>query len=52
MYTEDAVLDLPQSGERFVGVENMKGSKQLAMIFTVAACLHWWTGTVHQLAHA
>jgi SnoaL-like protein len=25
MYHPDAVLDFPQSGERFVGVENMKG---------------------------
>jgi hypothetical protein len=24
MYTEDAVLEFPQSGERFVGVENMR----------------------------
>jgi hypothetical protein len=24
MYTEDVVLEFPQSGERFVGVENMR----------------------------
>jgi SnoaL-like protein len=24
MYTEDAVLEFPQSGERFVGVENLR----------------------------
>lgn len=24
MYTEDAVLEMPQSGERFVGIENMR----------------------------
>jgi hypothetical protein len=25
MYTDDAVLEFPQSGERFVGVENLRG---------------------------
>jgi hypothetical protein len=51
IYTEDAVLEFPQSGERFVGVENLREwrSKPASSSFESGAEMGCGSGTLGQV---